>query len=475
MEYSHNLIHYYDLNPIIIEINKLHYRSENITKSLITHKEYFAETSNYLKILKLTQDRVESKIKEILPHPLRIRRGLVNIVGSVFKAVTGNLDATDGERYENLIKNLENNQNKLADNIRNQNSISTSVIEKFSSTVQQISQNEKLIEGKINQISLIVQNITYKENMHFIKDILNQIINLYEIIDSMLQDIENSITFSKQKIMHPSIITLKNLLQELKHVETIVGTNKLPLEVNFENVFLFEKLMDVDCYILNNKITYLLRVPIINPNNFDYYHLFSVPVLHQSLFKVVIPRDKYLIKNQFRYTHRATPCKEILPNSYLCHKEDLKEIGIKSPCEVQLLQSTISTSTCQQIDVTISEPVINQLDLSDKWLLTLPIEKVLEMKCHSQEERRKLNGTFLVTIPIECQIKIDGLLIANNQRIIDSKMQPMIFPDIEATPIQLPLLNLSFHLQEIKLDELYKLKNKIEANEPHQKYPVYGL
>lgn len=36
-EYTHTLIHYYDLNPILVEINKLHFKAENITSSLIQH------------------------------------------------------------------------------------------------------------------------------------------------------------------------------------------------------------------------------------------------------------------------------------------------------------------------------------------------------------------------------------------------------------------------------------------------------
>lgn len=466
-EYTHTLIHYYDLNPILIEINKLHFKSENITNSLITHKEYFAESSNYLKILNLTQDRVENKIKEILPHPQRTRRGLVNIVGSIFKAITGNLDASDGEHYEKIIQILEQNQNKLAGNIRNQNSISTSVINKFNSTVQQIGQNEKLIENKINQISLIVQKTTYRENSHFIKDLLNQIINLYEIINSILQDIENSITFARLKIMHPSIITLNDLFNELKKLEKLVGSNLLPLPINLEHMFSFEKIIDIDCFILNNKITYLLRVPISKPSDFEYFHLYSVPTIHQSLFKVVIPRDKYLIKNQLHYSYRGTPCKEVVPSLFICEEEDLQEIEMGSPCEVQLLQSTKNTSTCQQIDVTITQPVINQLDKTNSWLLILPTDKIVELKCPVQDERRKLCGTFLVNIPIECRFKFDEISITHNQQIIDSGKQPILFPDLEYTPPQFPLLNLSFHLHKIKLDELHELRNKIEENEPH--------
>lgn len=433
-----------------------------------THNEYYADVANYLKILKLTQERVENKIKELIPHPKRIKRGLVNIVGSVFKAVTGNLDASDGDHYEKLIQDLQENQNKLAGNIRNQNSISTSVINQFNLTVQQIGRNEELLEKRINQIGMIVQTTTYRENMHFIKDILNQVINLYEIIDSILQDIENSITFTKLKIVHPSIIKINDLYNELKKLEKNIGPNQLPLSVELENIFLFENLIDVDCFILNNKITFLIKIPIVQSNNFDYFHLYSLPILHQGRFKAVIPQDKYLMNNQLHYAHRGNTCKKIQPESYLCDQETLKEVEANSPCEVQLLQITKNLSNCQQIDVTISDPIINQLDASDKWILILPKEEITMLKCHLQAEHLKLHGSYLISLPFGCQMKIKDSLISNDQEIIEINQQPIIFPDIETTPPRLPVLNLSFHLQEIKLDELHKIKNKIEDNQPPQ-------
>lgn len=271
-QYTYTFIHYYDLNPILLEINKLHLEAKNTTDLLEKHNEYFTESSNYLKLLKLIQDRVESKIKEIIPHPKRTKRGLVNALGSVFKAVTGNLDANDGERYENLIKDLQTNQNKLEGSILKQNSLSISVIEKFNSTLGKISHNQKLIESKINQIDFYVQKTTYINSL-FIKDIINQIINVYEVIDSILQDIENSLTFSKLQTMHPSIIKTEDLFLELSKLQNQIGQQIMPLEVNFENTLLFEKIINIECFIFNNKITYLLHIPITYANSFDYYHI----------------------------------------------------------------------------------------------------------------------------------------------------------------------------------------------------------
>jgi hypothetical protein len=66
---------------------------------------------------------------------------------------------------------------------------------------------------------------------------------MYKIIDSILQDIENSITFAKLKILHPSIIKTEDLYFELIKVQDQIGLNQMPLEITLENTFLFEKLI----------------------------------------------------------------------------------------------------------------------------------------------------------------------------------------------------------------------------------------
>lgn len=66
LDYRFILIHYYDLNPIIMEINKLHLKAQNITNILTTHTEYLHDNAIHLQILGISQNRVENKIKEIV-------------------------------------------------------------------------------------------------------------------------------------------------------------------------------------------------------------------------------------------------------------------------------------------------------------------------------------------------------------------------------------------------------------------------
>jgi len=150
-ESTYNLIHYFNLDELILEIGQLDNKSDNLTLVLESNKYYRNDSLNHLKILGLIKNKVNIKLHEILPN-YRVKRGLINGLGSIFKSISGNLDATDGERYDKLIKQLEQNQQKIADNLIKQNAISLNVIDQFNNTVSKIISNQKILENKISEI-----------------------------------------------------------------------------------------------------------------------------------------------------------------------------------------------------------------------------------------------------------------------------------------------------------------------------------
>lgn len=464
-EFTHSIIYYNDLNPLIIEINKLKIKSGNLTEFVTKNINYWNDTSNYLKILKFTEEKVEDKLIEILPHPKRVKRGLINGLGSIFKSITGNLDATDGERYENLIKELQGNQEKLAKNIRIQNTLAVSLIDKFNNTFQQIKHNENLLETKLEQISKIVEGQAYRENSMFIKDVMIQLINMYEIIISILQDVENSISFAKLGTMHPSIIKITDLVKLLKSIEMDFKTERVPIEVNLENTILFEKFIKIDSYILSNKITYIIQIPITYPFDFELYHLYSIPIPTKGQFKAIVPQNKYLAKSKLYYTFTNDPCTKILPQQYICERMDLHEITNTNPCEVQLLDIK-NTSTCHHIQIKVTQPMFRRLGESDQWIALLTTKETIKLKCHQQEEVMELVGTFLFEIPTSCQIITNQQTIINKNSYQVQANPYILFPDVD-TSRRSPLeTSISLHLENFELDELQDLKMKIIQNQP---------
>lgn len=421
--------------------------------------------SNYLKVLRLICIRTENKLKEIIPHPQRTRRGLINGLGSIFKAVSGNLDASDGERYDNLITQLQKNQDKLSTSIVTQNSICFDIINKFNKTIMEINHNEKVLDSKIDQLSLIINHSEYDRNITFIKDTLIQMINLYEVIQSVLQDVENAITFAKLKVMHPSIITVIDLFRSLKQLTKQVNVNQLPMELTLENTLFFEKLIEVECYISNNRVTYLIHIPITYPYQFEYFHLYSIPILSKNRLKTVISKDKYLIKNEMYFGFKNQPCKRMFPQLYICKKLNLEQFTEESPCELQLLNGK-RANNCRETEIKIAELIVKQLDNTNQWIWVIPIPQFLKLECNYQDETIRMHGTYLSEIPMGCKISFNNRTIINNVQTTNGT-KSILFPELEETlDPTLPYLNLTLHIKDIGLDELHELKSRIIANNP---------
>lgn len=461
-QYYYKLIHFYDLQPLIEEIDKLKSQSENIKLQISKHTMYLNDSSNYIKVLNFIENKLSDKLSELVPYSPRKKRGLINGLGSIFKAISGNLDASDGERYEKLILQLQNNQNKLSETIKMQNSLSIKLIDNFNNTLKNIMHNEKLLQSKLEQIAFIINETVHRENSMFIKDVLNQIIELYNIIYSITQDIENSVTFARLGIMHPSIIKPYEFLEELKRIQSGSNTFLLPIELDHENVLLLEKLIKIESYSFKNKITYILNIPIIHPSDFNLFHIYSVPIMGESQFKAVIPKNKFLIMNKLYYAYSSDSCTKIFQEQYLCNEVELQEIQEVNPCTVQFL-SLKNLSTCQKHNVRVNRPIIKHIENSNQWIFIIPDEENIKLHCHHQEEILKVNGSLIIHIPEGCELSTPNQRVKNTE--IYTK-QSFNYPKINTLTSSPQDMDLTISLENVELDELQDIRGKILQNQP---------
>lgn len=317
-EYSHRLIHYYDLNPLIAEISKLNDKYLNLISSVDKNPKYKLELSNLIIITNATKLMVETKLTEILGHPSRVKRGLINALGSIFKTITGNLDARDGQKYDTLISELQKNQHNIVERLNVQNSLSLEIIDKFNKTVNDISHNEKLLDSKIQLIQQIVQKAASSDHYYFFSDTILQIYELYNLVYNTLQDIENSITFAKLKTLHPSIIKASDLYKSLNHLYTKLQ-GKLPFETTYDNLKIYEQIIVVKSYMSQNRLVYILEIPISYPYDFDLYHLYSIPIKSSDeVFQTIVPRSENILISKLYYARETEECKELANKQFFC-------------------------------------------------------------------------------------------------------------------------------------------------------------
>lgn len=462
-EYSHNLIHYYDLKLLENEIRNLDNKSEKI-RNIISQNSYYAnESFNHFKIIDLVKSNAYAKLSEFIPQS-RQKRGLLNGVGTIFKSITGNLDANDGERYDNLIKQLHDNQIKITNNMKIQNSLSIKLIDEYKNYIRKINTNEKLLEDKINNVI----NLINKSDLDIIilKDTLARFINVYEVILSILQDIENSVSFAKLGIIHPSIIKPNDLLNELALLTKTYNPNQFPIEITSDNLDSIMKLLNLECFIYKGKITYIINIPISLEESFELFHLYPVPIptAVEGQFAVILPRSKFIAKNRLDFSFLNEPCITLRQQQYFCKPEMIESRQVHSnPCEIGIIDKG-NTSTCKPVLLHPRSLLIERLENTNQWIFVIQHLQNVRFTCQEQDEVKVLKGTYLIEIPIGCQV-ISGTKKVTNRDFVKSTSQPVLFPRIDShfgenfqkTPVE---------IENIGLEDLSDLKLKFEASVP---------
>lgn len=84
---------------------------------------------------------------------MRVKRGLIDGLGSVIKSISGNLDYTDAIKYDNAIKTLKENQNKVVTEINNHISLGKNWVLQNSEILNNLANNQKIIESAINNLT----------------------------------------------------------------------------------------------------------------------------------------------------------------------------------------------------------------------------------------------------------------------------------------------------------------------------------
>lgn len=407
-------------------MQKLNIQTKNLYTNISRNQLYIRELSNFATILNTSKLNVENKIYEILPlqniYPkksMRSKRGILNGLGSVFKVITGNLDASDGEHFENLIRQLSKNQNKLQKEIIQTHSVSHELIQKFNESLNQIYHHENLLQSKL----LIIQRSINRQNEEYsliaLKDVFIQLINIYQLIFQKLQDIENSIAFSKLQTLHSSILTQNDLFREISKFD--ISSNQLPFILSLDNMYLFEKLINVESYIYDNRITFILSVPVTYIIDFVYYQVIPVPKLmpnSSSLFSTILPTSNIILYSQMYFAYNPRQCQKF-DETYFCRNAQIKQFPeLEDSCEMSILTMKTIHSQCKLIQNHVAEPIIYPIESSNKWIGVFPKKLQLTLSCNEQKSILMVHGTYFLVIPQNCQISTPKEIIANRDRTV---------------------------------------------------------
>lgn len=443
---DYTIVHFYDLNPLLREFENLNIQHKELQYNLQNKSTNFSlELVNYNKIIVHIKTIIIDKISNIqLGQPNnRKKRGLYNRIGTVIKTVTGNLDAEDGDRLNKIIESLSQRGTKLQTQVDLQYSLNQQAIQKFEDRIRNIEHNEYTLRAKINHLSFIVETEQSRlQNMLYAKELFNQLILLYNSILSVLQDVENSITFCSINTFHPSIIKPQELLAEL---EKLNKEYKHQTAFKLRNLPKLQKIMDVRCRIENMRIMYFLSFPVNFETKFDLYLLLAIPSYLQNEYRTIIPNTKYLLKSDAIIKSLNNPC--VSSDPFQCFQKDVNNNVNK--CEVDVLQSE-STKNCQYISLEIKDSYMELIPEINQYLGVFPQKEVLKFESESEVEIKELQGIFLIE-------PVKGSLYFKNQKLhffSESYGKPTLITNINFDSHADVLSNIKLKVHNMKLNEI---------------------
>lgn len=428
-------------------------RLKTALESNISKPDYAREFYNSYNLVNILSNKISMQIRQLNPSvSMRSKRGLLNGLGSIIRTITGNLDQSDAERYDRAISTLSDNQLKLKSIVKQQVTLLQRSIKAFENNTQILEHNQVVLESRVMQIEQTLKSIelrnTHAYDYFLIQMTISQITTAFQVIYDILERLEVAITFAKLNTFHNSITDPKDLLDEVKSISIHLVRTRLPFKPILENILLFEKIINIKSYSKQNLIVFILEVPIVETEFYNYYHLYPLPTPDKYSFKTIVPRSKYLILNEQSFKFSDTRCQEVANNEFICHEANPVKIRNEEevPCEIQMLKFVNNITSCQHVLTEIKNVKTQKLE-NNQWILIAPENIVAIQKCGVNSDNIPLKGTYVLELNQYCEVRIKDTKIKSYQN------SQNIFK-----PIELPKLDINLAITESSIINFKPLK-----------------
>ncbi|XP_026319513.1 uncharacterized protein LOC113230006 [Hyposmocoma kahamanoa] len=421
-------------------------------------------------------DKIHNQLNTLEPNSLRSKRGLIDGLGSLIKSITGNLDHTDAEKYNNAIQILENNNQKLLSEVNDHISLNKEWMKRHSTLLTKIVENQERIN---NSLQLNLNNSIYSDNS-LLK--YAQFAQLLTIISENAEDlfieltrIEDILAFIRASSTHHSMLSIENLRNMISKLKSVYNQDQV-LEGDLREYY---NIIKSGYYYAGKRIVIIFKVPIISPGQFDFYKLSLVP---NKNFMTFIPPYPFLATNSKTFMYIEAECPKF-NHQYLC-EEMVNHLPRGHPDCIQgiIIHQSLDKS-CRPTKVSLDKEAMEQLD-DQHYTLIFPQPTKTELQC-GRQEFITLHGSYLATLPPKCLMRTEEFTIINiNDQI---KGQPLLITDIPYDyqvnrPMQMPHIKLN----SINLKGLHDIEDKILMQQPikidhinnqlyHTTIPFYGI
>jgi hypothetical protein len=447
----HSFVQPISLRDLRDRINSVSIQLESVTPEL--HTKTNSLLKPHITFLKNKIEGVSHQLETF--EKKRTRRGILDALGSIIKSITGNLDYTDALIYNQALKNIKNNENRLNNEINSHISVSKDWMIQYSKVIDTIVDNQRKLEILVKNVS--EADATKDNDLIKYAHLAQVLVILSDNMDLVYQEVsklENILAFIKISIAHHSLLSIDTIDFIINRLDNLYGTERT-VKLDYREYYDIVKL---GYYYTEDSIVIVLKFPIVLPPLYDYYKLAIIPNRYNKILSPITP---YLVIHQkdFRYIEAECPKTSKL---YLCEENPHLQSKTPDDCIQKLITTQRSPATCHSVNISVENPAYELLD-ERHYSIIFPKPTKVHLSCE-QDLYKTLQGSFLAIIAQKCYLETEAFTLLNvNDHL---KGQALKLMDISKTEIATPSWTPTIKLNSINLSHLHTTNSKISLQQP---------
>jgi hypothetical protein len=216
----------------------------------------------------------------------RWRQGLLNFIGKVSKVLFGTMDDRDAEYYDEQIHHFESNAEDTTDLMKQQIYVVKSTLGALNVTLADMAHNDKLVRQGLTDIQAYLNSLasetsrklTMFEAKFMIEKHITQVTNALTLLQRNVDLLLDSVIHAQAGKVQLQLVPPKLLLEALWESQaSFPRDTTLPFALSADSVSLVYKVCDIQVFIQNSRLSYVISIPLIDKGEFKAYYLVPYP------------------------------------------------------------------------------------------------------------------------------------------------------------------------------------------------------